>query len=100
MHPHNLIRMTAASCLLASGALPGLGLVHAQSYPNKPIHIFVPFAAGGAVDALARIVSPKLSDSLRQPILVENRPGAGGNLAADLVAKSAPDGYNVLLTTN
>jgi len=100
MHLHKLIRMTAASCLLASGALPGPGVAHAQSYPNKPIHIFVPFAAGGAVDALARIVGPKLSDSLGQPILVENRPGAGGNLAADLVAKSAPDGHTVLLTTN
>jgi tripartite-type tricarboxylate transporter receptor subunit TctC len=91
---------TPRIAIIAALAALCAGVAHAQSYPGKPIHIFVPFAAGGAVDALARIVSPKLGDSLGQPILVENRPGAGGNLAADLVAKSAPDGYTVLLTTN
>jgi tripartite-type tricarboxylate transporter receptor subunit TctC len=72
----------------------------AQSYPNQPIRIVVPFAAGGAVDTVARVVGQKMSESLGQPVVIENKPGVGGNLAADTVARSAPDGYTVLLTTN
>lgn len=72
----------------------------AQNYPNRPIRIFVPFAAGGAVDTLARLIGQKLSENLGQSVIVENRAGAGGNLAADLVAKAAPDGYTVLITPN
>jgi tripartite-type tricarboxylate transporter receptor subunit TctC len=74
--------------------------VHAQSYPSKPIRIVVPFVAGGAVDTLARMIGVKLSESLGQPVIVENRPGAGGNVAADAVAKSPPDGYVILQNTN
>ncbi len=79
-----------------------LGLVpaSAQTYPAKPIRIVVPFVAGGAVDLLARIMGQKLSESLGQPVIIENRPGTGGNAAADLVAKSPPDGYTILQTTN
>ncbi|HEY7662115.1 MAG TPA: tripartite tricarboxylate transporter substrate binding protein [Xanthobacteraceae bacterium] len=84
---------------LAMLALHGSGAV-AQPYPSKPIHIVVPFVAGGAVDTLARMMGGKLSESLRQPVIVENRPGAGGNVAADAVAKSPPDGYTILQNTN
>jgi tripartite-type tricarboxylate transporter receptor subunit TctC len=73
---------------------------HAQSYPNRPIRLIVPFAAGGAVDVLARLIAGKLSDQVGQPVIVENRPGAGGTLAADQVAKSPPDGYTILQNTN
>ena len=86
--------------LLAALAAFAAAPASAQSYPNRPIRVLVPFAAGGAVDTLARIVGQKLSESLGQPVIVENRPGAGGNLAADILAKSPPDGYTVLQTVN
>jgi len=81
------------TALAASSAL-------AQNYPNRPIRLIVPFAAGGAVDVLARLIGAKLSDQLNQPVIIENRPGAGGTLGADAVAKSPPDGYTILQNTN
>jgi len=72
--------------------------VSAQTYPNKPIRIVVPYAAGGTSDILARQIGPKLTDAWGQPVVVENKPGANGNVGADFVAKSAPDGYTLLLT--
>jgi len=78
----------------------GAGAATAQPYPNHPIRIIVPFAAGGAVDALARIISARLQEQLGQPVIVENRAGAGGMTGADLVAKAPPDGYTILQNTN
>ena len=71
-----------------------------QDYPTRPIRIIVPFAAGGAVDVLARLIGVKLSDAFGQAAIVENRPGAGGNIGADVVAKAPPDGYTILQATN
>ena len=69
----------------------------AQSFPTKPLKIIVPFPAGGTVDFFARVISTKLSEALGQSVLVENRAGAGGNIAAEAVAKAAPDGYALLM---
>lgn len=69
----------------------------AQPYPLKPIRMIVPFPAGGTVDFFARVIGPKLSEALGQQVVVENKSGAGGNIAAEFVAKSAPDGYTLLM---
>ena len=72
----------------------------AQSWPSKPIRVVVPFPAGGAVDVGTRAIGQKLSELWKQPLVVENRAGAGGNIGADAVAKAAPDGYTLLATSN
>jgi tripartite-type tricarboxylate transporter receptor subunit TctC len=79
-----------ALCIVASGA-------HAQSYPARPIHLVVAIPPGGAPDIAARIVAEKLSQTMGQPIVVDNKPGANGNIAAEFVAKAPPDGYTLLL---
>ena len=71
---------------------------HAQHLPGKPIRLIVPYAAGGTSDILARQIGPKLTEAWSQPVIVENRTGANGNVGADFVAKSAPDGYTLLIT--
>jgi len=71
---------------------------HAQSYPSKPIRLIVPYAAGGTSDILARQIGPKLTETWGQPVIIENKAGANGNVGTDFVAKSAPDGYTLLLT--
>ena len=73
---------------------------YGQAYPSRPIKLVVPYPPGGSTDLLARIVAQKMSDSMGQPIIVENRPGAGGMLGSELVARAAPDGYTLLLGTN
>jgi tripartite-type tricarboxylate transporter receptor subunit TctC len=89
--------------LLASATLAAMGAalpVAAQStWPNKPVRMVVPFAPGGTTDILARAMAPELSKAFGQPFVVENRAGAGGNIGADVVAKSTPDGYTLLMGT-
>jgi tripartite-type tricarboxylate transporter receptor subunit TctC len=77
----------------------GLNLSYAQNYPNRAIKLVVPFPPGGLIDNAARLIGPELSKELGQAVVVENKPGAGGNLAAAEVAKSNPDGYTLLMAS-
>ena len=93
----NLItRLSFALGLLALAPLGAL----AQSYPSKPIRIVIPFVPAGPADMIGRLTGQKLSEILGQPVIIDNRGGAGGNLGAAVVAKAAPDGYTFLLTTS
>ena len=85
--------------LLALSLAATLGAAHAQ-YPNRPVKLIVPFPPAGATDVVGRIVAQKLGERLGQPVVVENKPGAGGAIGSDLAAKSAPDGYTLLIATS
>lgn len=95
------MRVSKAAAL----ALTALALILAQTnsglaeYPERPIRLLLPFPAGGAVDIVARVMAAQMANDLGKPILIENKSGAGGIVATDAVAKSAPDGYTILLTT-
>lgn len=91
--------MRITSILLIATALAAPGMAVAQSYPTKPIRIVVVSTPGGSVDTLARTVGPKLAERWNQQVLVDNRPGAGGAIAAEIVAKSPPDGYTLIMGT-
>ncbi|MGY3619440.1 Bug family tripartite tricarboxylate transporter substrate binding protein [Bradyrhizobium sp. USDA 10063] len=94
-------RRTVLSLLAGATLAPGLPrMARAATYPERPIHVAVPFSAGGAVDIVARTVMRQAGPQLGQPIVIENRPGASGNIATGFVAKSDPDGYNVLIAAN
>lgn len=92
----SLTRVLSAAIVLAAGLVPQ---AHAQAYPDRPIRMIAPFPAGGLVDVLARAVGEELARSLGQPVIIENKPGAGGNIGADIVAKADPDGYTLLMTS-
>ncbi|HZF18728.1 MAG TPA: tripartite tricarboxylate transporter substrate binding protein [Burkholderiales bacterium] len=92
------MRLGALACA-ALLAAAGPGPAYAQGWPDKPIKLVISFAPGGVHDTLARVLQPKLTEALGQPILIENRPGAGGNIAAEAVAKSAPDGSTFLVAS-
>jgi tripartite-type tricarboxylate transporter receptor subunit TctC len=102
--------------VVTTAALPGLAVIRLAlagllavalapssaraDYPDRPIRIIVPYTPGGTVDVLARMIGPKLTEAWGQPVVIENRPGAGGNIGADFVAKSPADGYTLFLSTN
>ncbi len=81
-------------------AVTACALAHAQPYPSRPVKLVVPFPAGSATDQVARLLGQQLQEELKQPFLAENKPGAQGAIAAESVARSAPDGYTLLVTTN
>lgn len=91
-------RRTAA--ILASLFLAGAALAQEAAYPSRPIRMVLPYAAGGGLDAVTRYVAKEMSEDLGQPIVIENKPGAGGMIGAEAVAKAAPDGYTLLMSGN
>jgi tripartite-type tricarboxylate transporter receptor subunit TctC len=93
-----LNRIRRSFLLLA--ILAAAGVSSAQTYPTQPVKIIVPFPAGGSVDIVARMVGKKLSETLGQPFIVDNRAGASGNIGAEIAAKSAPDGYTIFVTSS
>jgi tripartite-type tricarboxylate transporter receptor subunit TctC len=94
-----MLSLIAAS-IFGVAALAAAEPSHAQDYPSKPIKVVVPFAAGGPADIYARYLGARLGEALGQPVVVDDRPGAGSIIGTDLVAKSAPDGYTLLMMSN
>ena len=94
---NKLLCLTLLSSVLILFGLPSLAQQVQSIYPSKPIRLVVPYPAGGPLDLVARTLAEKLRDSMGQPVLVDNKPGAGGNIGADLIAKAASDGYSLLV---
>jgi len=97
-HTNRLLLAALMGCVTL-GLTAYTAPANAQAFPNKPVKLIVPFVAGGATDIVARLVAQKLSATWGQPVVVENRGGAGGNIGADAVAKSPSDGYTILVTS-
>ncbi|MFN0302615.1 MAG: Bug family tripartite tricarboxylate transporter substrate binding protein [Burkholderiales bacterium] len=91
----------AAPVAILATLLAPVGSVHAQTeaYPSRPFRILVPFPPGGSVDTVARLIAPKLGEGLGQPIVIDNRSGASGNIGTEQVARAKPDGYTLLINT-
>ena len=92
---HRVTRLGLAAVALTVSAVAG-----AQSYPSRPITLVVPYTPGTGIDIIARTVGPKLIERWGQPVVVENKPGASGNIGANAVAKAVPDGYTMMVTVN
>lgn len=98
MHSHQRRQFTKSlGALLAAAVTATPALAQSQAWPVKPLRIVVPYPPGGSSDIIARMVGQQLSEALKQPVIIDNRAGANGNIGADVVAKSAPDGYTLLL---
>jgi tripartite-type tricarboxylate transporter receptor subunit TctC len=91
------VKKLLKQCALLLLVFGATGAVAQQAYPVKPIRFVVPYAAGGPLDIMARAIGQKLTESMGQPVVVDNKPGAGGNIGADIVAKAAPDGYTMVM---
>jgi tripartite-type tricarboxylate transporter receptor subunit TctC len=91
------MRKTTIACLLAAMTVPAFAAENAQDYPSKPIRLVVPFTPGGSTDILARVIGVKLTEAWGRQVVIDNRPGAGGNIGVDLVAKSPADGYTLVM---
>jgi tripartite-type tricarboxylate transporter receptor subunit TctC len=94
-----MLRRTVFATALLASALAAPAFAQGEPYPNRPIRLVVPYAAGGIADLLGRLIAEKLGSTYKQTVVVENRPGAGGHVGGELVAKSAPDGYTLVLAT-
>jgi tripartite-type tricarboxylate transporter receptor subunit TctC len=87
------LRAAGATALVATGA----GALAQSNWPTRPLRLVVPYPPGGSSDIIARAIGPLLSAELKQPVVIENKPGANGNLGADMVAKAQPDGHTLML---
>ncbi|KAF1045936.1 Bug family tripartite tricarboxylate transporter substrate binding protein [Xylophilus sp.] len=96
-HP---VRAALAACALAATAVLAPAAAPQQPYPSQPVTLVVPFAAGSGTDSVARAVGTRLAERLGQPVVIDNKPGANGQVAAQIVAKARPDGYTLFMTTN
>lgn len=97
---NNFVRNSMMFAGILSLGCAAVSVAHAQNYPAKPLRLIIPFSAGGAADVPGRIVTQRLGESMRQQVIVDNRPGAGSTIGADAAAKAAPDGYTLFMISN